>query len=104
MARLSNAIRRNWLSLILSGAIICLLLSLALGPKGPRYLAEMRRRHAALEANRLALIAENDRLKTIVQNERSNDRYLEHLIRRELGYARPDELVYRFAGDAVNDR
>ncbi|HYA35582.1 MAG TPA: septum formation initiator family protein [Candidatus Binataceae bacterium] len=97
-------IRRNWLSLILSGAIIYLLLNLALDPKGPRYLAEMRRRHGALEANRLALISENDRLKTIVQNERSNDRYLEHLIRRELGYARPDELVYRFAGEAVNDR
>ena len=97
-------IRRNWLSLILSGAIISLLANLILGLKGPRYLAGLRGYHSALEAKRLALVAENERLETIVGNERSNDRYLEHLIRRELGYARPDELVYRFAADAAYDR
>jgi len=33
----------------------------------------------------------------------NDDRYLERRIREQLGYVRPDELVYRFATEASSD-
>ncbi len=97
-SRLINWARREWLSLIVGAAIVGLVSSSAFGPKGPRDLLVLRRDRAKLEARRALLEAHQIELKTIVRNLRSNDRYLEHLIRRELGYARPDELVYKFTG------
>jgi len=100
MGRLSNHLRRHWLSLILSTILVVLGLSLAMGPLGPRDLIALRARRRALEARRAELTARNLALRTDVQNLHSNDRYLEHLIRRELGFTRPDELVYKFTGDS----
>ncbi|HUY26433.1 MAG TPA: septum formation initiator family protein [Candidatus Binataceae bacterium] len=101
MSRLSNHLRRHWLDLILSAILALLGLSLALGPLGPRDLVALRVRRRALEARRTELTSRNISLRTTVQNLRSNDRYLEHLIRRELGFTRPDELVYKFTGDSA---
>jgi cell division protein FtsB len=70
-----------------------------LGANGPRDLLLLRQRRAQLEVARTKLMARQAELETSVQNLRSNDRYIEHLIRRELGYARPDELVYKFTGE-----
>ncbi len=42
------------------------------------------------------LIAKNSELAARTQRLQSDDAYLQRLIRRELGYARDDELVYRF--------
>ena len=65
---------------------------------GPRDLVLLRARRAELEAKRAELTVQKLQLETTVQNLRSNDRYLEHLIRTELGYARSDEMVYKFTG------
>jgi cell division protein FtsB len=97
MTRLSMFVRREWLSLILGALLIAFCLSLAYGPLGPRDLLALRRHRRALEAERTALARRNAELETNVQNLRSNRAYLEHLIRRELGYARSDEIVYKFA-------
>ncbi len=96
MARLSSALRREWLSLILGTVLIVLLANCIWGPLNPRDLAMLRRHREALEAQRAELIARNAELGTIVQKLGSDRRTLEHLIRRELGYTRPGELVYRF--------
>ena len=100
MTRLSFLLRREWLSLIFGAVLVMLLLSAILGNLGPRDLIALQSHRAALEERQSQLAADNESLRTRVQKLRSDDRYIERLIRRELGYARPDELVYKFADDA----
>jgi cell division protein FtsB len=102
MTRLSMFVRREWLSFILGSVLIAFCLSLVYGPLGPGDLLVLRRHRRALEAERSALAQRNEQLGTIVQKLRSDRPYLEHLIRRELGYARPDEIVYKFAGTSAH--
>ncbi len=103
MTRLSLLLRREWLSLIFGGVLVMLLLSALLGSVGPRDLLALQSHRAALEARRNQLEADNVAFRTSIQKLRSDDRYIERRIRRELGYARPDELVYKFADDAGHD-
>jgi cell division protein FtsB len=98
MLKLSNWLRHEWPSLILGGVLVALIVNGVLAPKGPRDLLMLREGRANLESKRAELIAQKSELGTIVQNLRFNDRYIEHVIRRELGYARADELVYKFTG------
>jgi cell division protein FtsB len=77
-----------------------LVLNVLAAPQGPGDLLALRRHRAELEAREANLAAENAMFRTNVQKLRSDDRYLQTMIRRELGYARPDELVYKFAGDS----
>ena len=104
MTRLSFVLRREWLSLIFGAVLVMLVLSALLGNLGPRDLVALQSHRAALEARRDQLVADNVAFRTRIQKLRSDDRYLERLIRSELGYARPDELVYKFADDAGGDR
>ena len=99
MTRLSFVLRREWLSLIFGVVLVMLILSALLGRQGPNDLVALQSHRAALEARRDQLAADNAAFRTRVQKLRSDDRYLERLIRRELGYARPDELVYKFTDD-----
>ena len=99
MTRLSFLIRREWLSLIFAGVLIMLLLSALMGSSGPRDLVALQQHRTALEARRDSLAGENASFRTDIQRLRSDDRYLERLIRRELGYARSDELVYKFSDE-----
>jgi cell division protein FtsB len=102
MTRLSFLIRREWLSLIFGAVLAVLLLNVLIAPQGPRDLAALRAHRVALESQREQLSAENSEFRTNVQRLRTDDRYIERQIRRELGYARPDELVYKFPGDPAN--
>src|SRR5438105_15953320 len=98
MLRLSLYVHRQCLGLILLLVLIGLLANGLMGHPGPSDLMVLRARGAEFEARRARLAARNTDLGTNVQNLRSNDRYLERLIRQELGYARSDELVYKFTG------
>lgn len=102
MARLRIYMRGVWSSLILAGVLAGLVLSCLLGPLGPRDLALLRQHRRALEARQAALEAENTELETSIQNLRSNPRYIERSIRRELGFARPGEIVYKFQSDSAS--
>jgi cell division protein FtsB len=99
MTRLSFVLRREWLSLIFGGVLVMLILSPLLDSSRPRDLVALQSHRAALEARRNQLAADNALFRTRIQKLRSDDRYIERQIRRELGYARPDELVYKFADD-----
>jgi hypothetical protein len=79
-----------------------LICNAALAAMGPRDLLLLRQRRVELEAKRADLMVRKSELETSVQNLRSNDRYLEHLIRRELGYARPDEMIYKFTAPTAS--
>src|SRR5579863_7081590 len=103
MARLSNWLRRQWPNLILGSVLLGLICNALLAAMGPRDLLLLRQRRGELEAKRADLMVRKAGLETSVQNLRSNDRYLEHLIRKELGYARPDEMIYKFTVAASAD-
>jgi cell division protein FtsB len=96
MIRLSEWLRREWLSLILGGILAGLVLNCVYGPLGPRDLLALRRDRGKIIAKRDALLAENAQLKTTVAKLRSDKLYVQQMIRRELGYSRADEFVYRF--------
>lgn len=96
MARLSSYIRREWLSLILGLILVLFAVSLAVGPLGPRDLVALRRHRKILETRREELLARNATLRTSVQKLTSDQHYLERMIRRELGYTRSNELVYKY--------
>jgi cell division protein FtsB len=102
MFRLCNWLRREWANLMLSAVLVALLGNALLAAMGPRDLLLLRERRSELEEKRAGLMLQKAELETSVQNLRSNDRYIEHLIRRELGYARPDELVYKFSGPTAS--
>ncbi|HTW87553.1 MAG TPA: septum formation initiator family protein [Candidatus Binataceae bacterium] len=104
MSKLSNALRRLAPTLILAVATVGLAVDCLKGPMGVRDLIALRQDQTHLEAARDKLMAENESLGRRVESLTSDDRYLERLIRRELGYARSDELVYRFAGSTTDHR
>jgi cell division protein FtsB len=96
MAKLSSFLRRVWLNLILGAVLALLVFSCIAAPLGPRDLILLRHHRVQLETQRSRLIADNAELTARTQRLQSDDAYLQRLIRRELGYARADELVYRF--------
>jgi cell division protein FtsB len=105
MAKLNLFMRRIWLNLILGAVFALLVISCIVAPLGPRDLALLRQHRTQLEAARDRLIADNARLAARTQRLQSDDACLQRLIRRELGYARADELVYRFPhADRASDR
>lgn len=74
-----------------------LTLNFFVGPLGPHDLLALRHLRTTMEAKRDALLKQNAALKDRIAKLRSDDAYQQRLIRQELGYARPDELIYRFA-------
>jgi cell division protein FtsB len=66
------------------------------GPSGPRDLLILRRHSSALIRQRDALLLDNAAFRDRIARLRSDDAYLQRLIRQELGYVRPGEVVYRF--------
>jgi cell division protein FtsB len=87
---------------MLSAVLVGLFCNALLATMGPRDLLLLRERRSELETKRAELMLQKAELETSVQNLRSNDRYIQHLIRRELGYARPDELVYKFTSTSAS--
>ena len=96
MLRLGFYLGRRWLSLSLAVIAGALVLGCLYGRLGPRDLIALRERREELTALRNQKVAENAELKTRIARLRSDEVYLQRLIRTELGYARPDEFVYRF--------
>jgi cell division protein FtsB len=99
MTRLGFHLRRQWPSVILAGILLILVVNAIWGPLSPRDLLILRRERVNLTVQHQALLDRNASLRTNIQNLRSNDRYLQHLIRRELGYTGPGELVYKFTDE-----
>ncbi len=99
MYRLRQWLRRETLTLILGALLIGLVLDLALAPHGLRDLAVLRHHRTLLESERQHEQSENRELQTTVAKLQSDDAFIQRQIRKELGFARPNELIYRFAGD-----
>lgn len=63
---------------------------------------QLREEVTRLQAQNERLAAENERLKQETERLVSDPQYIERTIRRDLGYVRPDEVVFRF-GDAATE-
>ena len=98
--RLGQYLRREWLTLFLTAACGLLAVDFATGPLGMRDLMLLRERRAQLETVHRELLKSNAALKLKLGRLGKDDRYLERRIREQLGYVRPDELVYRFATES----
>lgn len=104
MPELRYYIRRSWQTLIPLIILSAMIANCFRGQLGLNDLIALRSHQARLEATRDRLLAENDQLAARIHDLQSDDRYIERMIRRELGYSRPDEFVYRFADTSTSDR
>jgi cell division protein FtsB len=66
------------------------------GSSGPRDLLVLRRHSSVLTEERDKLVLDNAAFRERIARLKSDDAYLQRLVRRELGYVRPGEFVYRF--------
>jgi cell division protein FtsB len=99
MYRLREWLRREALTLILGAVLVIAGLNFLMAPHGLRDLLVLRHHRTRLEAERERQLADNRSLQSTLEKLQSNDAYLQRLIRKELGFARPNELIYRFASD-----
>jgi cell division protein FtsB len=99
MYRLRQWLHREALTLMLATLLIAACLNLAVASHGLRDLLILRHHRTRLEAEREHEQAENRDLQTTVAKLQSDDAYIQRLIRKELGFARANELIYRFASD-----
>ena len=84
------------LTIVLLIAIVAVLGSLVLGHDGVPRLLGLRAERQRLGEQAVALLQQNAGLRDQIERLRTDDRFLEAMARRELGYVRPDEIVYRF--------
>lgn len=87
---------RRWLSYTLSGLLILMLVFLVFGEWGLIHYWRLYGERVRLEERTRALQAENEILREKVFRLGHDDRYLEKVVREELGLAREGEIVYRF--------
>jgi cell division protein FtsB len=84
------------LTIVLVLAIALVTGSLLLTPDGVPSLLALRRERQRLGEQAVALLEQNQALREQIHRLRTDDRFLETLARRELGFVGADEVVYRF--------
>jgi len=101
MYRLRDWLHREALTLILGVLLAIALINLAVAPHGLRDLLVLRHHRSRLEAEREQRAAQQRELQATIDRLQSDDAYIQRIIRKELGYARGNELIYRFASDST---
>jgi len=96
MRCLSHIFRRQWLSLMLAVGLGGLALNGLCGSSRPRDLLILRRHGNELTRERDRLVLDNAAFRGRIGRLKTDDTYLQRLVRRELGFVRPGEFVYRF--------
>jgi cell division protein FtsB len=81
---------------MLGGVLAGLVFNALRSPMGPEDLLVLRHHGTILTAERDRVEADNTRLQDEIARLKSDDAYLQSLIRQQLGYVRPGEVVYRF--------
>ena len=100
MYRLREWLRRESLTLILAVLLIGACINLALAPHGMRDLLLLRHHRTRLEAEREQQQATQRELQATIVRLQSDDTYLQRIIRKELGFARQNELIYKFSSES----
>ena len=97
MGGVNPQMRSQSLTMLLMLLLAGLMLDGAFGSAGPRDLLVLRQRSVTLTKERDLLVIDDSALRERIVRLKSDDAYLQQLIRQELGYARPGEVVFRFA-------
>jgi cell division protein FtsB len=84
------------LTTALVGAIALVFVSLLFAPDGLPALVALRRERQRVGEQAVALLEQNAALREQIRRLRSDDAFLEQIVRRDLGFVRDDEVVYRF--------
>jgi cell division protein FtsB len=99
MYRLRDWLPRELPTLMLGSALLAVCLNFALASHGLRDLLILRHYRERLESERELELTEQRDLQATITKLQSDDAYIQRLIRKELGFARPNELIYRFPND-----
>ena len=90
-----KTVKLQHVALALSGALLVfLLLFLFFGEYGLLHLSHLRQERDQIEARMHLLREENRLLRMETQRLRNDPAYLEQVIRDEMGFVAPDELVF----------
>ncbi len=79
-----------------TGVSAALIAAILFGSRGLLHLRALTSEETAIRQRIGSLLVENQRLRTQLHALRTDDRYLERLVREQLGFVRPGEVVYRF--------
>ena len=82
-------------------AIVGVAASGLLSPHGISQLHRLQRERQELGERAVELVQQNQALQTEIRRLQDDRLYLEGLARRELGFVRPNETVYRFRHPAA---
>jgi len=83
----------------LSGLVVVMILTTALGDNGALHLLDLRSQRAALSDRAFDFLRRNEALRRQIVRISQDDRYLEAVAREKLGLVRDREIVYRFPED-----
>ena len=83
-------------TLVLIGGIVAVCCAVLVGENGVTKLFTLRAERQRLGEQAVALLEENTALRDQITRLRTDDRFVEGLARRELGFVRSGEVVYRF--------
>jgi cell division protein FtsB len=82
--------------MVLLAAIALVSGALLFSPDGVPTLLTLRLERQRLGEQAVALLQQNESLRQQIRRLGTDDRFLEEVARRQLGFVAPDEVVYRF--------
>jgi cell division protein FtsB len=89
------SVRKLWLPATLL-LYMLLVSSTVVGNRGVLHLQSLSAEQDTLEAQVFILLRENETLRECIARLKTDDSFLERVVREELGFVRPGEIVYRF--------
>ena len=96
MSGFSSRLRRHWLTLMTAMVLGVLMWDGWWSRPGARDLLLLRHHRAVLARERDQLLRDSAIVRDRITRLKSDDAYVQQLIRRDLGYVRQGEIVYRF--------
>jgi len=69
------------------------------GPLGLWKIHRMKKEHKLLYLSNLELTKKNTALEEQIKRLKNDPEYQEHIVRRELGWVRDNEILYKFLGE-----
>lgn len=89
------SVRKLWLPATLLLYVV-FVFSSVLGDRGVLHLQSLLAEQETLAARVFILLRENEALRECIARLKTDDSFLERVVREELGFVRPGEIVYRF--------
>jgi cell division protein FtsB len=75
---------------------VWLVFSTVVGDRGVLHLQSLSAEQEGLETQVFILLRENEALRECIARLKTDDNFLERIVREEIGFVRPGEIVYRF--------